>query len=58
MVLISIITMIQEAFVINMQTAFKQSDETELILSVAGNVENKTVANYGDRWSQPEGYDH
>ena len=31
-----------------MQTAFKQSDETELILSVAGNVENKTVANYGD----------
>ena len=38
----------QEAFVINMQTAFKQSDETELILSVAGNVENKTVANYGD----------
>lgn len=38
----------QEAFVINMQTAFKQSDETKLILSVAGNVENKTVANYGD----------
>lgn len=38
----------QEAFVINMQTAFKQSDETELILSVAGNVENKTVSNYGD----------
>ncbi len=38
----------QESFVINMQTAFKQSDETELILSVAGNVENKTVANYGD----------
>lgn len=38
----------QEAFVINMQTAFKQSGETELILSVAGNVENKTVANYGD----------
>ena len=38
----------QEQFVINMQTAFEQSDETALILAVAGNVENKTVANYGD----------
>ena len=38
----------QENFVINMQTAFQQSEETKLILSVAGNVENKTVANYGD----------
>ena len=37
----------QEAFVINMQTAFKQSDETELILSVAGNVENKTTITKG-----------
>ena len=31
-----------------MHTAFEQSDETALILAVAGNVENKTVANYGD----------
>lgn len=38
----------QEQFVINMQTAFKQTDETALILAVAGNVENKTVAKYGD----------
>lgn len=38
----------QEDFIINMQTAFEQSNETALILTVAGNVENKTVANYGD----------
>ena len=38
----------QERFIINMQTAFKQTDETALILTVAGNVESKTVANYGD----------
>ena len=38
----------QEDFVINMQTAFRQTDETKLILAVAGNVENKTVSNYGD----------
>ena len=38
----------QEDFVINMQTAFVQSEETELILKVAGNVENKATANYGD----------
>lgn len=38
----------QEDFVINMQTAFIQTDETELILKVAGNVENKATANYGD----------
>lgn len=38
----------QENFIINMQTAFEQTDETALILTVAGNVENKTVANYGD----------
>lgn len=38
----------QESFVINMQTSFVQGDETLMILSVAGNVENKTVANYGD----------
>lgn len=38
----------QEQFVINMQTDFEQSDETALVLAVAGNVENKTVANYGD----------
>ena len=31
-----------------MQTAFEQTDETALILTVAGNVESKTVANYGD----------
>lgn len=38
----------QERFIINMQTAFQQSKETALILTVAGNVENKTIANYGD----------
>lgn len=38
----------QERFIINMQTAFQQSEETALILTVAGNVENKTIANYGD----------
>lgn len=38
----------QECFIINMQTAFEQTKETAIILTVAGNVENKTVANYGD----------
>lgn len=38
----------QERFIINMQTAFQQSKETALILTVARNVENKTIANYGD----------
>ena len=31
-----------------MQTAFEQTKETAIILTVAGNVENKTIANYGD----------
>ena len=38
----------QENFIINMQTAFVPTDEAALILAVAGNVEDKTVANYGD----------
>ena len=38
----------QEDFIINMQASFVPSEEADLILSVAGNVENKTVANYGD----------
>lgn len=38
----------QEDFIINMQTAFEPSEEVQLILTVAGNVEDKTVANYGD----------
>lgn len=38
----------QENFIINMQTAFVPTGETALILAVAGNVEDKTVANYGD----------
>lgn len=38
----------QESFIINMQTAFVQTEETAIILAVAGNVESKTVANYGD----------
>lgn len=38
----------QERFIINMQTAFQQTKEVALITTVAGNVENKTVANYGD----------
>ena len=38
----------QENFIINMQTAFKSTGDLKLILQVAGNVEEKTVANYGD----------
>jgi len=38
----------QENFIVNMQTAFKMTDDLKLILQVAGNVEEKTVANYGD----------
>ena len=38
----------QETFIINAQTAFEKTDDMKLILSVAGNIKNETVANYGD----------
>ena len=38
----------QERFVINMQTCFEQTEEVGYITTVAGNVVNETVANYGD----------
>ena len=38
----------QEEFIINMQSAFEMTEDLELILQVAGNVENGVTANYGD----------
>lgn len=38
----------QEDFVINLQTSFAMTDDLALIQQVAGNVEAKTVATYGD----------
>jgi hypothetical protein len=38
----------QEDFIINMQTAFKETEDLKIILQVAGNVENNATANYGD----------
>jgi hypothetical protein len=38
----------QESFVIQMQSLFLHSDDKALVLQVAGNVEDKTVASYGD----------
>lgn len=38
----------QEDFIINMQTAFKETDDLKILLQVAGNVENNATANYGD----------
>lgn len=38
----------QEEFIINMQTAFEETEDLELLLQVAGNVENSATANYGD----------
>lgn len=40
--------MIQEEFIISMQSCFVQNGDAELILKVSGNVENKSVAHYGD----------
>lgn len=38
----------QEEFIINMQSAFQETEDLELLLHVAGNVENGVTANYGD----------
>ncbi len=38
----------QESFIIQMQSMFAESDDKQLVLKVAGNVEDKTVAQYGD----------
>lgn len=38
----------QENFIIGLQAAFLKNDDAELITKVAGNVENKSVATYGD----------
>lgn len=40
--------MSQEEFIIGMQSCFAQNQDSELILKVSGNVENKSVAHYGD----------
>ena len=40
--------MSQEEFIIGMQSCFVQNQDSELILKVSGNVENKSVAHYGD----------
>lgn len=40
--------MSQEEFIIRMQSCFVQNEDSELILKVSGNVENKSVAHYGD----------
>lgn len=38
----------QEEFIINMQSAFGETEDLELLLHVAGNVESGVTANYGD----------
>lgn len=38
----------QENFCINLKTKFIQNEDRELLVSFAGNVEDKTVAEYGD----------
>ena len=38
----------QEEFIINLQTAFQETEDLKLILKVAGNVESNSTANYGD----------
>ena len=38
----------QEEFIIGLQSCFLRNDDLDLILKVAGNVENKTVSTYGD----------
>lgn len=40
--------MSQEEFIIGIQSCFLPNDDRELILKVAGNVENKSVSTYGD----------
>lgn len=38
----------QETFIIAMQSCFIKNKDSEIILQVSGNVEKKSVANYGD----------
>lgn len=38
----------QEAFIIQMQSMFKETEDKTIVMQVVGNVENKTVENYGD----------
>lgn len=38
----------QESFIIQMQSMFRDTPDKEIVMQVAGNVEDKTVANYGD----------
>lgn len=38
----------QEAFIIQMQSMFKETEDKMIVMQVVGNVENKTVENYGD----------
>lgn len=38
----------QEDFIINMQAGFQKTEDLLLLLQIAGNVENKATASYGD----------
>ena len=38
----------QESFIIQMQSMFQNTEDKTIVMQVAGNVEDKTVANYGD----------
>ena len=38
----------QEAFIIQMQSTFLDTPDKAVVMKVAGNVEDRTVANYGD----------
>ena len=38
----------QEKFIIQMQSMFTDTPDKAIVMQVAGNVEDKTVANYGD----------
>lgn len=38
----------QEQFIIQMQSMFQRTPDRDVVMQVAGNVEDKTVANYGD----------
>lgn len=38
----------QESFIIQMQSMFKETEDKTIVMQVVGNVENKTVENYGD----------
>ena len=38
----------QESFIIQMQSMFQHTEDKAIVMQVAGNVEDKTVMNYGD----------